>query len=398
MFKKNLSSEGAFAFSNFSAGLIACIVGYASSAVIVFSAATHIGLSTEEESSWLGVLCFFMGILTITMSLKYKVPIMFAWSTAGAALLISSTAPLTINEAYGAFVVSGFLIFIFGASGIFERVMNKIPSSLAQAMLAGILLKFALSVFQATSTEKNLIIILFFVYIFCRKLAPRYTVLIVTIIGLITASLFHLIPLNSIHSEIAFPKYYRPVFHLGPIINIGIPLFIVTMTSQNMAGIATLIAHDYKIPISKVIGWSGFVNTFIAPFGGFAINLAAITAAICMGSDTHHDHKKRYGAAVYSGIVYLFIGLFAGTVGSFFTALPKELISAISGFALLGTVTQGLTSATRHDHEKEAAMMTFFVTASGMTLYGVGSAFWGILAGSLFYLVLKKSSHSPLPN
>jgi benzoate membrane transport protein len=378
-----------FSFSSLSAGMLANLVGYSSSAVIVFQAAMKFGISPIEASTWLGVLCFFMGLLMITLSYRYKTPIMFAWSTAGAALILSSPADLTINEAVGAFIFSGLLIFLSGITGIFEKVFKKIPLSLPQAMLAGVLLKFVLNVFKTMQHQFSFVALLTLLYVFLRRISPRLSILIIAILGIPLAYLFHLINFSDFNIIFPTPVFHAPTFNFSTIISLGLPLFIVTMSSQNMAGIATLHSHHFNIPISKVITWSGFINILIAPFGGFAINLAAITAAICMGPEAHLEHSKRYTAAIASGVIYIFMGLFCGLLGSFFTVLPKELIITITGLALLGTVTQGLISATSNNQEKEAAMITFFVTASDLSLFGIGSAFFGILAGTISYIILN---------
>ena len=383
-----LFDKNDFSASSISAGVLANLVGYSSSAIIVFQAALKFGLSPIEASTWLGVLCLAMGILTITLSQRYKTPIMFAWSTAGAILILSGQH-LTLNEAIAAFLFSGLLIFLSGITGLFEKFYKKIPTSLAQAMLAGILLKFTLNVFGQMKDHLSFVFILFLAYLICRRMAPRYSVLVAAFIGLPLSLLYGNLNLAEFHFQLAIPQYHSPTFSWPAIISLGIPLYIVTMTSQNMAGIATLHSYNYNINISKTLTWSGLANMLIAPFGGFSLNLAAITAAICMGEEAHPQHSKRYTAAITSGIIYLLMGIFCGAVGNFFHILPKELIVTITGLALFGTVTQGLVGSLNNINEREAAMITFFVTASDVTIFDIGSAFYGILLGTFTFIILN---------
>jgi benzoate membrane transport protein len=384
---KNILKD--FSISTVVAGAVAVLVGYASSAVIVYEAALASGATPIQASSWLGILCVSMGALTVILSLKYKIPVMFAWSTAGGALLISSVQGIPITETIGAFVFSASLVLICGVTGFFERVMNKIPVALASAMLAGVLLHFALDVFVAMKSQMTLGMVMFVVYILGRRYFPRYNIVIVLISGMMIAwlkDLFHFRPMDF---SILNPVYVHPTFNIATIISVGIPLFVVTMSSQNLTGVAVMKTFGYRPKVSELISWSGLVNLAIAPFGGYTLNLSAITAAICMGPEAHPDVNKRYTAAVSSGLIYIVIGIFSGAMVGIFEAFPKELILMIAGLALMGTVSSGLEIIFDHKDDREAAMITFFVTASGVTLLGVGAAFWGLVAGSVVTLIFR---------
>ncbi|MBC7711857.1 MAG: benzoate/H(+) symporter BenE family transporter [Rhizobacter sp.] len=378
-----------YTLSAFIAGFVAVLVGYTSSAVIVFQAAIAAGATPAEASSWLGIICVSMGALTIYLSLKYRIPLMFAWSTAGAALLITSLHGLILSDIIGAFVFSALLIFLCGVTGLFEKVMNKIPVAMASAMLAGILFHLVLEIFTSMQTMFWPILLMFIVYVFGRRFFPRYNIVFVLFTGVMVSWLLNLLHFSPLDFTILKPVFTKPTFNLTVLISIGIPLFMVTMASQNLTGIAVMKTYGYKPEVSKIISWSGFVNLLIAPFGGFALNLSAITAAICMGHEAHPDHKKRYIAAVSMGAIYIVAGIFSGVVASLFAVFPKELIMAIAGLALMNTVNSGLTTIFDHKEEKETAMITFFVTASGVSILGIGAAFWGLVAGSLAGLVLK---------
>lgn len=384
-----------FTLSTFVAGLIAVLVGYTSSAVIVFQAAAAAGASSAEASSWLGILCVSMGILTVVLSLKYKSPVMFAWSTPGAALLIGSLHGELLSDVIGAFVFSSLLVLLSGVTGFFEKIMKKIPVGIASAMLAGILLHFALDVFTSMKTHMLLVMSMFIVYAVGKRFFARFNIVVVLCVGMMVAWLQGLMNFTPIEFGLMKPVFTTPTLNWQVLFSIGLPLFVVTMTSQNMTGLAVMRANHYRPEVSKLITYSGLTNLLVAPFGGYALNLSALTAAICMGPEADPDPKKRYTAAISSGLIYIPVGLFSGAVVGVFNAFPKELVMAIAGLALMGTINNGLMSAVTHEEDREAAMITFFVTASGVMLFGISSAFWGLVAGSLasFIFKFKKVAH-----
>ncbi|MQR01687.1 benzoate/H(+) symporter BenE family transporter [Glaciimonas sp. GS1] len=384
-----------FSFSCLTAGFVAVLVGITSSAVIIFQAAAAAGATPAEISSWMGALGIGMGITCIGLSLRYRAPIITAWSTPGAALLVTSLAGIPMSEAIGAFLFSAALITLCGVTGWFERAMDKIPLSIAAAMLAGILVRFGMDVFVAMKLQFALVFVMFAVYLLCKRLLPRYAIIVVLASGVILAATKGMLHFENFHFAFAKPVFTMPTFSWSTIIGVGIPLFVVTMASQNAPGVAVIRTSGYKTPISPLISWTGFITFLLAPFGCFSINLAAITAAICMGKEAHEDPAKRYWAGIAAGGFYLLIGIFGATVGALFAAFPKELVLAIAGLALFGTIANGLTVAMSNERQREAALVTFLVTASGVSLFGIGAAFWGLLAGGLAFFVLNwKRAHA----
>lgn len=377
-----------FSLSALTAGFVTVLVGFASSAVIVFQAAHALGASQAELGSWMWALGLGMGTTCIALSLYYRMPVATAWSTAGAAMMISSVSGLSMNQAIGAFLVSAALITFSGFSGWFERAIKRIPLALAAGMMSGVLLRFGLNAFVAMQSQFLLSFAMFAVYLLGRRLLPRYAVIAALLVGLLLAALRGMLQLQAIELALAQPVFTMPVFSLSAIIGVALPLFVVTMASQNVPGIGVLRAAGYQPPVSKLIGWLGVMNLLLAPFGAYALNLSTITAAICTGPEAHADPSKRYMAGVFAGIFYSLVGLFGATVAATLLALPQELVWAIAGFALLGTIGNGLVTALSHERHREPALVTFLVTASGITLLGVGSAFWGLLAGVLALLVL----------
>ncbi len=376
--------------SAIAAGFVTVLVGFASSAVIVFQAAQSLGASPAEISSWMWALGLGMGLTCIGLSLRYRMPVVTAWSTPGAAMLISSAAGLPLSDAIGAFLLSALLIAVCGFSGFFERMISRIPVSLASGMLAGVLLRFGIDAFAAMKTQLGMVLTMFAVYLLARRLLPRYAVILTLLVGIAFAAALGLLHVDGLSLQLAKPIFTTPTFSFAGIVGIALPLFIVTMASQNVPGVAVIRASGYAIPISPVVGWTGVTNLLLAPFGAFALNLAAITAAICMGREAHEDASRRYVAAMAAGVFYLIVGLFGATVAALFAAFPKELILAIAGIALLGTIGNSLAAALREEADREPALVTFLVTASGLSLGGIGSAFWGLVAGVVTLLVLRR--------
>lgn len=375
--------------SAFVAGFVAVLVGFTSSVAIVFSAAQALGAGPAEISSWMWALGLGMGLCSIVPSLWLRQPVMIAWSTPGAAVLATAAAAggFHLPEAVGAFLVSAALITLFGVTGWFERLMGRIPMPIASALLAGVLARFGLDAFVALKSSFALVLLMLAAYLVGRRFWPRYAVPGVLAVGTAFAVAQGQLHLGAVSFALTIPVFTMPVFTLPAVISLALPLFIVTMASQNLPGVAAIRAAGYDMPISKLITISGLATLLLAPFGAFAMNLSAITAAICMGREAHEDKNRRYMAAVSCGLIYCVIGLFGAAVTGVLTAFPRDLVVAIAGLALLGTIGNGLASALKEDAHREAALITFLVTLSGLSLWGIGSAFWGVVAGALALFV-----------
>ena len=372
-----------FSFSAVVAGFVAVLVGYTSSAVIVFEAARAAGATTAQTASWMWALGLGMGLTTIVLSLRYRMPVLTAWSTPGAALLITGVGGLPMAEIVGAFVLTGLAIVAIGLSGAFDRLMKQLPAALAAAMLAGVLLRFGLDAFGAMKSQFALVFAMFATYLVGRRVWPRFAVPVAFAVGASIAGALGLFAELEWPTGLTRPEFVAPELSWAAAVGVALPLLVVTMASQNVPGVATLQAHGYTPPVSPIITTTGVATTLLAPFGGYTFNLAAITAAICMGHDAHHDPARRYTAAVSAGVFYLLIGLFGGAVAGLFAAFPRELVQAIAGLALLGTIGNGLAAALKEESTRDAAVITFVATASGVTLFSIGSAFWGLVAGLL---------------
>jgi benzoate membrane transport protein len=368
------------------AGFVAVLVGYTSSVVIVFAAAQALGATPAQTTSWMWALGLGMGLSSIALSLWTRQPVLTAWSTPGAALLAGSSG-LAMGEAIGAFVACSVLILLAGLTRAFERVMDRIPQAIAAALLAGVLARFGLDAVGAVKTAPLLVCVMALTFLLGRRCWPRYAVPGVLLTGVAVAAVQRRLDGAAIVWDLALPVWTTPQFSIGALVGVALPLFVVTMASQNLPGVAAQRAAGYATPVSPSIAITGATGVLLAPFGGFAFNLAAITAAICMGREAHEDPSRRYVAAVAAGVFYIALGLVGGALVGLLHAFPRELVLAVAGLALLGSIVGGLAAALQHEAHRDAAGLTFLVTLSGVTFAGIGAAFWGVLAGSLALMV-----------
>ncbi len=371
------------------AGFVAVLVGFTSSIAIVFSAATALGATPAQISSWMWALGLGMGLCTLLPSLWLRQRVLVAWSTPGAAVLATAAVAggFGLTEATGAFIACAALIVLFGVTGWFERLIDRLPVSIASALLAGVLTRFGLDAFVALKSALGLVLLMLLTYLVGRRFWARYAVPSVLLAGIAYAALNGQLHLGGVQWGLTAPVFTRPEFSWRAMVSLALPLFVVTMASQNLPGVAAIRAAGYDMPISKIITLTGVATLLLAPFGAFALNLSAITAAICMGREAHPDPDKRYIAAASCGAIYCVIGLFGAAVTDLLTAFPRELVVAIAGLALLGSIGGGLAVALEEEAHREAALITFLVTLSGVSLAGIGSAFWGVVAGALALFV-----------
>lgn len=374
------------------AGFVAVLVGFTSSAAIVFAAAQALGANEAQMASWMWALGLGMGGTSLVLSLWYRQPVLTAWSTPGAAVL-AVTQGVTLPEATGAFIVSALLIMGVGYSGLFERWMARIPLALASALLAGVLARFALDAVGAVGQAPVLVLCMAGAYLMGRRFFPRWAVPGVLAVGMAVAALQGQLNAAQIAWAWATPVWVSPEWRWGAMVSVALPLFIVTMASQNLPGVAAQRSAGYNTPISPVIGATGCVTLVLAPFGGYALNLAAITAAICMGREAHTDPARRYMASAAAGIFYILLGLAGASIVSLLAAFPKALVLAVAGLALVSTIASSLSTAMKDEGHRDAALLTFLVTLSGLSIAGVGAAFWGLLVGvvALWALSARKA-------
>lgn len=377
--------------STVTAGLVSVLVGFTSSIALVFQGATALGATPAQIASWVWALGIGMGVCSFALSLRWRVPVMVAYSTPGAAVLATAAGNgFTLGHAIFAFIVSGALVVLVGVTGWFEKLMNRIPMPLANGLLAGVLARFALDAFLALKTAFVLVLTMVLVFLLGRRFWPRSAVPVVLLVGVGIALAQGRVHAEALTLGLTWPVFMPPEPSWQAVVGLALPIFVVTMASQNLPGVAAIRAAGYQVPVSKVVTTTGAATVVLAPFGGFAFNLAAITAAICLGREAHEDPARRYTAAAMSGVFYFVVGVFGVVLAGLLAAFPKELVLALAGIALLNAIASSLSGALKDEAHRDPAALTFLVTLSGVSLWGVGSAFWGVLAGALAMLISRR--------
>jgi benzoate membrane transport protein len=384
------------------AGLIAVLISYAGPLLIVLQAGRAAQLTQAQTASWLWAISIGAGLCSAWMSWRHKLPVVCAWNTPGAALLVTGLGAITFAQAVGAYMVAAGIIWIVGLSGMFERLLQLLPKSLCSAMLAGILLRFGMDAFAATQSKVHgagwLVASMFIGYLLFKRRSARYAVPLTLVLGVGLWQTFgwggavDMAIVSPQSFGLTVPVWTTPDFSLAAIVSIGLPLAVLCLTGQQVPGIAVLAAAKFEAPVSKLVAGTGFMSLLMAPFGSHGVNLAAITAAICTGPEAHQDPNKRWVAGLACGVFYILIGSFAGVLAACFTLLPPSLVAAAAGLALLGAIQAGIVGAMAIPNEREAAFVTFVVTASNVSLLGLGAACWGLLLGLLTHVVLTKKS------
>ncbi|WP_180004904.1 MULTISPECIES: benzoate/H(+) symporter BenE family transporter [unclassified Acinetobacter] len=371
------------------AGFITFLVGISVSAVLVIQSAQMLGANTAEITSWFWALGLGIGLSGLILSWKFKYPVATSWSTAGLALILATANGYSMNAALGAFLVCGLLTAILGFLGIFEKILRYIPQCLTSAMLAGVLLKFGIELFVNLQNEWAFVLGLLAAYVLSKRLLPRYSIVITVIIGIMLCPFLLGFQLPALNLELAQPVWVTPEFSISAILGLALPLFVINMASQYLPGLAMIKSYGYQPHVNQLIGWTGTAQTLLAPFGCFSVNIAAISAAISLDDQAHLDEKKRYIAGMTCGFFYILMGLFAATLVSFLTAFPLVFITALAGIALLGTIGHNIVIAFQEASERDAALLTFLFSASGVQFFGIGSAFWGLVFGLVVHAIFK---------
>ncbi|SHE57530.1 benzoate membrane transport protein [Marinomonas polaris DSM 16579] len=371
------------------AALMTVIVNYGGTFVLVFQAAKMANLSPELTVSWVWASSIGVGLTCIFLSWRTREPIITAWSTPAAAFLIIALPTISYAEAIGAYLVSAALFIMLGLSGYFEKVIRLIPPGIAAGLLAGILLQFGIGAFAVINVEPFLVVLMVLSYLVLRRSAGRYAVAGMMIAGLIWLLLQKRLDLSSIELIVATPVFTTPVFSWNALLSIALPLFLITLTGQYIPGMLVLRNDDYKTSASPILTFTGLGSLLFSPFGSHAINIAAITAAICTGKEAHQDPTKRWIAGVIAGVLYILVGIFGVTLATLFMAFPTAFITALAGIALIGTISSSLTAAISDSASREASLITFLASASNITLFDIGGAFWGLLIGLAAYALLS---------
>jgi benzoate membrane transport protein len=362
--------------------VVAALVGFGSTIAIIIAAAQAVGADAAQTSSWVAALCLAMAATSGFLSVRYRMPVVTAWSTPGAALIAASSG-ISIHAAVGSFLLAGSLIMLAALIKPFGRLIERIPTSIAAAMLAGVLIRFIMAVFESAQGAPALVLPLVGIFLIVRLFNPALAVLAVLLLGIVLAfggGLAQPLPSDLSLSSLTF---IAPAWEPAVLIGLGLPLFLVTMASQNLPGLAVLKASGYQPPSRPILAATGLASVVTALFGAHTSNLAAISAAICTGPDTHPDPAKRWMVGPFYALTYLIFAAFSAALIGMIAALPPELIRTVAGLALIGAFAGALGSALSEEAKRFPAVLTLAVTASGLTLFGIGSAFWGLAAGLL---------------
>lgn len=374
------------------AGFLAVLISYSGPLIIFFQAAQRAHVSTDMMVSWIWGISIGAAVSGIYLSIKYKTPVITAWSAPGTALLVTLFPNISLNEAVAAYITSAIVIFLIGITGYFDKLLKWIPQDVAAGMMAGILFQFGISLFTASDSMPLIVFSMLIVFLIAKRLMPRYTMIWVLAAGVLLSLILGKMNPVDVSFNLAIPQWISPEWTWNSTLNLAVPLILVSLTGQFLPGMAIMKLSGYDTPAKPIITATSIASLAVACVGGITIVLASITAALCMGKDAHELKEKRYIAGIANGIFYILGGLFAGSIVMLFSLLPKELVTALAGLALLGAIATNISVAMKNDGQRDAALITFLASASGMHFLGLSSVFWGICIGVIAHFILTPRS------
>ena len=378
------------------AGFLAVLISYSGPLIIFFQAAQQAHVSNAMMISWIWGISIGAAVAGIYLSIKFKTPVITAWSAPGTALLVTLFPHVSLNEAVAAYITTAVVILIIGITGYFDKLLKWIPQDVAAGMMAGILFQFGLGLFTSTDTMPLIVFSMLIVFLFAKRFSPRYAMVWVLVSGVALSLIFGKMNPVDVNFTLAIPQFIQPEWTWDSTLNLALPLILVSLTGQFLPGMAIMKLSGYDTPAKPIITITSIASLAVACVGGITIVLASITAALCMGKDAHELKEKRYIAGIANGLFYILGGLFAGSIVMLFSLLPKELIAALAGLALLGAIATNISVAMKNEAHREAALITFLATASGMHFLGLSSVFWGICIGVIAHLILTKRTDNAL--
>lgn len=377
------------------AGFLAVLISYSGPLIIFFQAAQKANVDPSMMISWIWGISIGAAVAGIFLSIRYKVPVITAWSAPGTALLVTLFPDISLNEAVAAYITAALVILVIGLTGYFDKLLKWIPQSIAAGMMAGILFQFGLGLFTATNSMPLIVFGMVLVFLVSKRINPRYSMVWVLLAGVLLSLVLGKMNPVTVDFSLAIPQWISPEWSINGMLNLAIPLILVSLTGQFLPGMAIMKLSGYDTPAKPIITTTSIASLAVACVGGITIVLASITAALCMGKDAHELKDKRYIAGIANGVFYILGGLFAGSIVMLFSLLPKELVAALAGLALLGAIATNVSVAMKDESERDAALITFLATASGMHFLGLSSVFWGICIGLVAHLLLSKPKAGP---
>jgi len=390
---KNLKDD--WSMSATVAGFLAVLISYSGPLIIFFQAAQKANVDPSMMISWIWGISIGAAVAGIFLSIRYKVPVITAWSAPGTALLVTLFPNISLNEAVAAYITAALVILVIGLTGYFDKLLKWIPQSIAAGMMAGILFQFGLGLFTATNSMPLIVFGMVLVFLVSKRINPRYSMVWVLLAGVLLSLVLGKMNPVTVDFSLAIPQWISPEWSMNGMLNLAIPLILVSLTGQFLPGMAIMKLSGYDTPAKPIITTTSIASLAVACVGGITIVLASITAALCMGKDAHELKDKRYIAGIANGVFYILGGLFAGSIVMLFSLLPKELVAALAGLALLGAIATNVSVAMKEESERDAALITFLATASGMHFLGLSSVFWGICIGIVAHLLLNKPQTGP---
>jgi benzoate membrane transport protein len=377
--------------STVSAGFIATLSSIAGPSLLVYQAAANAEYPAAAINSWFLAIFVGGGLLSVLLAILYREPICGAYSIAGSALLVPVLGQYTLPEAVGAFLASGLLVTLAGISGLFGWIMDRIPNEIIMGMLAGILLRFGIGIFTPLPEEPFLVGAMILVYIISSRFVYGFApVMLALLVGVIIAGLGDQFRLDSVHLSLSQPVLVNPEFRLDALFSVSLPLTLLAIASQNAPGVGILRANGYRAPVNAIMIFSGLGSILTAPFLGHGVNIAAPMTAICASPQAHSNPRGRYAASAIQGACFIAFGLVGATAISLIQAFPAALVAVVAGLALLPVILQALQLSVAQSEHALGAAFALLIGASGISILGINSAFWAIVAGVVVGRLLQQ--------
>jgi benzoate membrane transport protein len=375
------------------AGFLAVLIAYTGPLVIFVQAAHVAQVSEAMLSSWIWAISIGAAATSIFLASYFKMPIVTAWSAPGSALLVTLFPALSLNEAVGAYLTAAVILFVIGVTGYFDRLIRMIPRGIAAGMLAGILFQFGMGAFKSVAAAPVLGFGMIAAYLLCKRLIPRYALMLVLLFGMALAAALGQTHFSGLQWKLASVEFIAPQWSWSSTLSLALPLVLVSLTGQFLPGLAILRSAGYDVAARPILIVTSIASVATACFGGITSVLTSINAAICTSPEAHEDPAKRYVGSIANGVLYVLGALFAGSIVLRFTALPQTFIAVMAGLALIGAIMTNIAVTVQDEAHREASVLAFIATASGMTFLGLGSAFWGVVVGVAAHLIFTRFRH-----
>ena len=389
--KQNLRNiPSSFTWGALISGFLIVLVSTTGPIAVLFQAADAGNFSEQQLASWLLTIFIGSGVFGLVLTLRHGIPMIGAWSTATAALLVTGLTEHSYPEVLGAYVVASIALIIVGVTGLFGKLMALVPKPVVMAMLGGVLFRFGVDVFSSIESDAFLGLGMILVFFIAKRFKLRAPVVPALAVGLVIALIENQLVSPNIKVSITAPLWVTPAFTIGSILTLALPIFLLVMTTQNATGTAVLYNSGYEPPINNVVTVGGVISLLTAPFGNSGVNIAAITASIATQKDADPNPKTRYFAGFACAIFYIILGIFGSTVMGFFGTLPTVFLVVLAGIAIIPVIGSCTNEALENPDYREAGLVTLLITVSGISVFNLGAPFWGLIGGVLVHEILTR--------